>query len=336
MQQDIPEIEVIIANHLAGVADAPSTQYLNEWLAISSANRDRFEILKAIWQHRSSDPKALNKDEILERIWQKGHEDEGKKSTGKGLNFNFLSKLVAALVIFVLAPLLAFLFSRVQPERQQVEVYIIKENPASERSRFTLPDGSMVWLNSTSTLRYLENFSTNAREIELVGEAFFEVTKDSLRPFVVKSGDLSTTALGTSFNVTAYPERDMIEVSLVSGRVSIDNNVSHDQLMVLDPGMGMHYDRNTNVATQKMFDSDKVLGWKSGVLIFDGDNFLDFKWKLEHWYGVKINVHGNVPVDWQIRGRFDNEYLTSILDVISFNKNFHYQLNNKQLTLTFK
>src|SRR5690606_10278205 len=125
---------------------------------------------------------------------------------------------------------------------------------------------------------------------------------------------------GTSFNVAAYPEKDMIEVALISGKVSINDHVRRDELMVLNPGMGMRYDRQTQKATRETINADKVLAWKSGVLIFDGDNFDDFKWKIERWYDVKISVQGKVPVDWQIRGRFDNEYLTSILEVISFNK----------------
>src|SRR5690606_16871269 len=170
------------------------------------------------------------------------------------------------------APLLAILFSKIQPEKHQPEVYIVKENPASERSRFTLPDGSLVWLNCTSSLRYLESFSGNERKVELVGEAFFEVMEDSLRPFIVYSGNLSTTALGTSFNVAAYPEKDMIEVALISGKVSINDHVRRDELMVLNPGMGMRYDRQTQKAIRETINADKVLAWKSGVLIFDGDN----------------------------------------------------------------
>lgn len=332
------EIDVIIASFLAGEADEASVLKLERWLSETEENRIHFEIIKAAWKESSAEPRPINADEIFEKIWKEGTKDKNVKGSGPQRFFNYFPKVAAALIIFIIAPVIAYLLGETQKveKKQDPLVYVVKENPASQRSRFMLPDGSMVWLNCKSSLRYLQNFSTAERKVELVGEAFFEVTKDPSRPFIVYSGDLSTTALGTSFNVDAYPDKDVIEVALITGKIRIKNSESNDQLAVLDAGMGIRYDKDHESVTQNKVDQNKILAWKSGILIFDGDTFDEFRWKIEQWYDVTVEVHGRVPDNWRIRGRFDNEYLANILDVISFNKNFDYKLNDKQLTLNFK
>lgn len=339
-EKDKFDIDIILARYFANEADAETLEQLREWLSEGEENRKRFEILKAIWSERSAEPRPIStpSQETLDKIWNKAIE---KPNRDKGfysvLFFNYLSQIAATILITVIIPIALYWISTKNqvPDLQPEIAFVIKENPATQRSRFELPDGSMVWLNCKSSLRFPENFSTSSRQVELSGEAFFEVKEDSQRPFVVSSGGISTTALGTSFNVAAYPERSFIEVALITGKVKIEDIDLKSELAVLNPGAGISYNKVNNSLTTKAINADHIQAWKSGILIFDGDNYEDFVWKIKQWYDVDITTIGNVPRGWKIRGRFDNAYLTSILEVISFNKEFDYQLNNKQLTLRF-
>ncbi len=335
------DIDAVLARYFANEADTETLKRLERWLAESDDNRRQFELLKTIWQERSSEQQSINtpNQDALEKIWKKGTEHPpGRKGFFLLTFFNHLPQLAAALLIIIIVPIIGYWIT--SGNKQEVLpteiVYIVKENPATQRSRFMLPDGSMVWLNCESSLRYPENFSASVRQIELSGEAFFEVKEDSLRPFVVSSGDISTTALGTSFNVAAYPEKNTIEVALITGKVRIENLLEHNELAVLNPGLGISYNKVNNQLTRKKINTANVLAWKSGILVFDGDNYEDFIWKIKQWYDVDVTTVGRVPGNWKIRGRFDNAYLTSILDVISFNKDFSYQLKEKQLTIRFR
>jgi ferric-dicitrate binding protein FerR (iron transport regulator) len=338
--KDNVDIDEILARYFSGEADSDTLEKLNKWLDESPDHRKQFELLKSVWLERSPEPKSVNTPnrEALERIWQKGTQQNGK---GKGFfSFNIIThfpQIAAALLVVITIP---FVVHWINAHKQTEEAkpahrFITKENPATQRSRFLLPDGSMVWLNCQSSLRYPENFSSAERHIELTGEAFFEVKEDTLRPFVVTSGNISTTALGTSFNVAAYPEKAIIEVSLITGKVRIDDR-QHNELAVLDPGLGISYNKGNSKITRRKINSDDVLAWKSGVLVFDGDDYEEFVRKIKQWYGVEVTTIGNVPGNWRIRGRFDNAYLTSILEVISFNKDFKYHLDDKVLTIQFK
>jgi ferric-dicitrate binding protein FerR (iron transport regulator) len=338
--KDKIDIDVILARYFANEASAETIVQLQKWLAEGEENRRKFELLKAIWSERSAEPRSIStpNQETLDKIWNKGIE---KSKRDKGFYsiffFNYLSQIAAAFLIALIIPIAVYWINikNQAPHIQPEITYVVKENPATQRSRFEWPDGSMVWLNCKSSLRFPENFSTSHRQVELSGEAFFEVKEDSLRPFVVSSGGISTTALGTSFNVAAYPERSFIEVALITGKVKIEDKHLKSELAVLNPGAGISYNKINNSLTTKAINPEHIQAWKSGVLIFDGDNYEDFVWKIKQWYDVDITTIGNVPGNWKIRGRFDNAYLTSILDVISFNKEFNYQLKDKQLTLRF-
>lgn len=334
------DIDEILARYFANEADDESLEQLRLWLEESDKNQKQFDLLKSIWDERSAEPRSINttNQDVLNNIWKKGTEQPDK---GKGFNligfFNYLPQVAAAVLVLIIMPIAVYwITTNNQPKALPKEiVFILKENPATQRSRFMLPDGSIVWLNCKSSLRYPENFDTSTRQVELVGEAYFEIREDSLHPFIVMSENIATTALGTSFNVAAYPDKSTIEISLITGKVSVEDKNHNSERAVLNPGRGISYNKASNQLTKKKINAENILAWKSGILIFDGDNYDEFIWKIKQWYDVEITTVGNVPGNWRIRGRFDNAYLSSIMDVISFNKGFQYQLKDKQLILRF-
>jgi ferric-dicitrate binding protein FerR (iron transport regulator) len=170
--------------------------------------------------------------------------------------------------------------------------------------------------------------------VELWGEAFFEVAKDQQKPFIVEAAGIQTEALGTAFNIRAYPEDPIIGVALLEGKVRVQN-VDQVQTAVLTPGEELFASKDNTQFIRQPFKYDNTFGWKEGVLIFDGADFISFRSAIEKWYGVKVEVKGKAPDDWDIRARYQRESLKHILRDISFNKNIKFKLNHKNVLLTF-
>lgn len=217
------------------------------------------------------------------------------------------------------------------PQEPIVYREIVKSNPPGQKSRVYLPDGSVVNLNSGSYLSYTEGFH-DGRVVYLEGEAFFDVKKDSLRAFTVHSGRLSTTALGTSFNINAYGEDE--EVVLVTGQVSVTDAGSRDEIL-LDPGEKVMIKATDSTLKKERVNIAAYTYWKDGVLYFDKASMQDVIKVLERWYGVSISVEGTIPND-KCTGLFKkNEYLTNVLNVLSHSVAFNYKLNDNRVKLMF-
>ena len=212
---------------------------------------------------------------------------------------------------------------------------ITKANPSGRKSQIILPDGTKVHLNAESKLIYPEEFSDSARVVQLVGEAFFEVAEDTRRPFSVKAKNVTTTALGTRFNVNGYPETGQVHIALVSGKLRIEKDTLHSQSYLLHPGEKIMFGQKAGYGKITPFDDLHEIGWKDGILIFEDASFSEFISKLERWYGVKFLVQGTPHQTWQIEGKFDNESLEEILKGVSFTHNIQYEINGQQIKITY-
>ncbi len=210
-----------------------------------------------------------------------------------------------------------------------------KENPKIQKSRFPLPDGSIVSLNAMSSIDYVFDPQKGIREVNLIGEAFFEVKKNDKFPFVVRSGGISTRAVGTSFNVRYFPEEAKVKVALLNGKVALDaETVSlQDNNKMLKPGEKLVFDKITGVNDKVTFDPLDELAWKDGVLTFQNADFDEFIRRLEHWYGVKFLIVGKPTEKWNVNGRFKTESLEEILVGVKFTYDIEYQLNGDNVKL---
>ncbi|WP_200975998.1 FecR family protein [Echinicola sp. 20G] len=241
-------------------------------------------------------------------------------------------KIAASITIVFLLSLLTFqLFKKVPKEDViQEKIFVTKSNPSGMKTKIRLPDGSMVYLNSESSITYPKDFISD-RKITLIGEAFFEVKKDSLHPFEVKSHRLITQALGTSFNIKAF-EKEKIEVALLTGKVSVSDKVT-DQVLFLDPGEGAVVKGNSPSLKKQKIDIKFITQWMYGVLEFKKTPFPEIIKELERWYGVTITVKGDASAI-KGSGRFrDGESLDNVLDVLSYSMSFDYAISKNEVTI---
>jgi len=211
--------------------------------------------------------------------------------------------------------------------------WIEKSTAQGEKLNITLPDGSRVWLNSGSKLEFPEKFSETERYMSISGEAYFEVKKDSLRPFRVESDGFVTTAMGTSFNINTKIG-SLVKISLVTGKVSVDKNLVTEQI-ILNPGQEFNFDKVGFEKWVDNFDLEKVMAWKEGKIIFENASLPEVVQTLEDWYGVKFSLINANKVNWKYSGEYQNQILENILNSISYVENFEYEINGKNVELKF-
>lgn len=158
--------------------------------------------------------------------------------------------------------------------------------------KVTLPDGTVVWLAPESSITYPSDFSPKDRVICMNGEVFFDVMKDETRPFIVKTSHLSIEALGTSFNVSAYPDNPKIYATLQTGKIKV-NDKDDTRIWALEPDKQLVYDIMTGEADIHESDAAAVSSWRNGLLDFDEVDFIDLVLALEKYFGVTIHVYNS-------------------------------------------
>jgi len=233
---------------------------------------------------------------------------------------------VAAVVIpFVF--ILSALFYNYQPAKDQKDfVVVVKQG---NRATVTLPDQSKVWMNSNSKLVYNVG-KNNTRDVKLTGEAFFKVFKDKSRPFIVSAKNLQVEVLGTSFNLKARQGSDLIETSLVEGRVKLSgSDLSQDYY--LKPSEKAIYSNSTKSIQIVSTDNEVETAWKDNKLEFRSERFIDVIGKLEEWYGVKIKLQYPAIENDLMSGSFKDESLKTVLE--TFRIQYHIQYENKGETI---
>lgn len=205
--------------------------------------------------------------------------------------------------------------------------------PKGNRTRLVLPDGSTVWLNADSKLRYPKTFGTARREVFLEGEAFFDVVKNRQKPFLVKTQRATIRVLGTSFNVNAYPERETMETALVTGLVEIarENAPAIEEPFVLVPGEQAIYSRRTNAFTRHRADSRLSASWKDGRLRFDNEPFASVATKLERWYNVTIHLQTKDLQQERFTATVENKSLEEVLKLIGLATPIRYRIKGREV-----
>ena len=191
--------------------------------------------------------------------------------------------------------------------------------PAGSVVRYELPDNSIVWLNSQSTLKYPVRFSSKSRRVELEGEAYFEVEADPDKPFYVNTSDnLAVRVYGTRFNVTAYNDDPLIRTTLESGHVEVTvSGNGAGTALDLVPGEQATYDKATGRLEKKPVNTYEHIAWTQGRLVFRNASLGDVFKSLERKFGVRINVQGKINDTETYRATFRNESLSQIMDYLS-------------------
>ena len=270
--------------------------------------------------------KSINQIEISE--------DQEKHNTGRSIGVVW--KIAAVIALLVVTSFTFYFLTQEKGGVRQVHLSVqqmVKNNPNGVKSHIMLPDGTNVWMNAASKISYAKGFSDTSRVITLSGEAYFEVVKDKKRPFRVISGPITTTALGTSFNINSY-KKENIRVSLVTGKVDVVKKGTKAHV-TLTPGNQAVADKSG--LSVNAFFQDSTLAWKDGKIYFNDTYFEDMINVLEKWYDVKFVVKNVSEADKSMKaiGQFNNEPLENVLKVLSHSMDFEFEINEKIVTIKF-
>lgn len=310
--------------------NAPNDELEAYWRAWKEKNPDsihEFEeaaaTLKALrFKQYAVEEKAMKED------WRKV-----KAGTQKAVQQRALSKFFWAAAVMVMGAATAislFLLNQNPKENDNPPIsYIEKETQPGQKLTVQLPDGTLIKLNSGSTICYPEVFSDNLRKVKLTGEAYFEVTKDPNRPFVVEAGDITTKVLGTKFNVNGY-NPGKVEVALVEGLVEVSTEVAgKTEKKQISPGEKVSWENNRFAVDRLNLSTDT--GWKDNILSFHKSSIDEVKNTLERWYGVTIAIENAAQIPQSFNGQFQNESLANVLESIGFAMNFGYRIDSRNV-----
>lgn len=166
------------------------------------------------------------------------------------------------------------------------ELYAIS-TPRGSQYQVTLPDHTKVWLNASSSLKYPSRFGENERRVELKGEAYFEVAKNTKQPFVVMCDNQEVQVLGTKFNIAAYSSNYVIQTTLLEGKVAVSLK---DQRIYLLPGEQVMYDRNAGTVAKLNVNAERFIQWKEKYIVFDGLKLDEILHSITRWYNVDFDI----------------------------------------------
>lgn len=200
--------------------------------------------------------------------------------------------------------------------------------PAGQRARLTLQDGTEVWLNASSTLSYPSHFSEDKREVSMTGEAFFNVTENSEKPFIVSCGNVEIKVLGTQFNVYCYPQSDYLETSLIEGALKVYKKESEETAVILKPNERLTI-KEDKMEIDEMVDFSHLL-WKEGIYTFENETLLNIIEKLQLYYDVEIVVQSPALAEVIYTGKFrQRDGIDEILKIIQRIQNFNIEKDTK-------
>ena len=213
------------------------------------------------------------------------------------------------------------------------EEYNKLTTPIGGEYSLVLSDGTKVFLNADSELKYPVEFSDGKRIVDLKGEAYFEVHKDSLRPFVVRVNGAEVTVLGTSFNVNTYGDDGQIYTTLVNGAVRV-SSVKNGQAEVLKPGMQSVMDVQSGQLTVREVDVEPYVAWREGRFVFRAMTLDLIMRQLQRWYDFEVFYQNPELKDYEFRGVIKRDMdLDKVLSVIKVTTNVDFEVKGTVITI---
>lgn len=263
---------------------------------------------------------------ILYKIHYQINKNERIGSGSRKL-INYFSRIAAILIIPVT---LAFAYVAFQYSSGDELIQTIS-SPLASRTSFELPDGSKVWLNAGSCISFPAKFARNVRKVELIGQAYFDVSHDEI-PFEVNANETTVKVLGTAFDVSAY-QNENISVTLVRGKVSVNNLTGNET--ILNPGQQASVESNGKISKREVTTGDFV-SWKDNILVFNHEPLVQVVTKLERWYNLDITIGDESIKNINVTGTFKYESISEILQLLEITEPIRYTYNQNERTLILK
>lgn len=211
--------------------------------------------------------------------------------------------------------------------KEDANAFNTLSTPTGGQYNIVLADGTKVYLNTVSSIKYPTRFNGDQRMVELEGEAYFEVAKNKDKPFIVKSANQAIEVLGTHFNVHAYNNESVVKTTLLEGSVAVTYK---NQKAILKPGQQSNVADNSNRILIRKVDTEAAIAWKNGRFKFDNADLKSVMKQLERWYGIKVEYRGDVSDVRFNGGTFMNKNLSEVLKVLELS-NIKFKVEGKTI-----
>ncbi|SHI39900.1 FecR family protein [Aquimarina spongiae] len=316
-----------LIKYIKGEANPEEVKEILKWIRENKEHQKRYAILKA--KYVASNLGCLDHEDV-DLSYKKFSSKRNKRKSV------WYQTAVAA----VLLPLLIwqsytyFQNDGLIVNQDKISTVVVKNIATNYGGQKTinLPDGSTVILNSGSSISYPENFTDTLRQVTLKGEAYFDIERDVTKPFIVQTDHLKVRVLGTSFNVKSYPKDDKIETTLVSGKVEVIQEET-EAPVVLTPSQRATFHKEESDIKVDQVDSDKIVAWKQGKLVFDKTPLKQVVQDLKRKYDVEFVIESDSLLHYRYTGEFDNLSLEDVLELIKLSSSIDYKRKNNKIML---
>lgn len=340
-----------IVNYLSGELTSNDSAILNQWLEKDGHNKLLFDQFSDVW--KASTHNKLSKQIDADIAWndlQNQINIQDKKT--KNIVWHEIIRIAAVFVIALFIGGIGYYFIDQKKDIISEPQYVEYVSPLGSRSFVKLADGSKIWLNAGSTLKYKNTYGINNRELQLTGEAFFEVEKNKNLPFIVKTSEIDITALGTKFNVKAYSEEKTIETTLIEGSVKLESStVKLKENLFLKPNEKAVFTKKNQslelitqqkqtkkpIATPakpkleiiKSVEPEPIISWKDKRWVINNEKLGDLVVKLERRYDVNFIFDNDLLKEYSFGGTLEDETLEQIMEAIQFSSPIKYVIDKK-------
>ncbi len=309
-------MEVLLGRYLKGETSIAENELIERWLEENGTPNSE-------WQTLDQSNKDQWLSELFSEIKESIHANETRViALPKRQKTPWLSIAAAAAIIVISFALYLewpVLQGKVNPAQ-----FTTLNVPFNQKKQVELPDGSHVWVNAQSVLRYPKSFNGKTREVYLSGEAYFDIKHNAVKPFIIHTGNLVTTVLGTAFDIKEDKNKHTVEVTVTRGKVSVANG---DKLLgVLTPNQQISFNTSRNRVVKQNVDANLVIAWQQHELRFDDVSFSDAILQLQQHFNVNISFANEKLKACRFTGTaLNGEKLDQILKVICTFNNATYQ-----------
>lgn len=336
MEEENKHIDELIANYLTEGLDKNALDELKTWIAASAENQQYFIRQREIWFSAVSREAAsvYDKDKAFENFRNRVESQKEIQSTSRrGFSLSALWRYAAVVAIIIAVGCISYWQGEVNVKDTFADISV--EAPLGSKTKLYLPDGTLVWLNAGSRMTYSQGFGVDNRKVELEGEGYFEVKRNEKIPFFVKTKDLQLQVLGTKFNFRDYPEDHEVVVSLLEGKVGLNNLLREEKEAVLSPDERAVLNKANGLLTVESVNASNASQWTDGYLFFDEELLPDIAKELERSYNVKIHIANDSLKTFRFYGNFvrREQNIQEVLEALASTEKMQYKIEERNITI---
>jgi ferric-dicitrate binding protein FerR (iron transport regulator) len=339
----------LLEKYFKNICTEEELSFVLAWFEESARTSEAKSLLFKIWEELPDEESNLkiNFDLLLDRIHHEVNLTRSKelleeadqnliKYKRRKYFINILTRAAAILMLPVFSFGLYMSFKYQSVKHGQISVnqaYNEVYSSVDAITKVTLPDGSNVWLNHSSILKYPAIFRGDSRTVELKGEGYFEVTHNPKIPFIVKAGEIQILTTGTTFNIMAYPDEEKIETSLIDGKVELQRMGPDKKvipLLIMKPTDLAVFQKFNNEIYTRTINDERYFSWKDGKLVFNKEPLGEVVKKLSRWFNVDIQVKDPELLKITYTGTFVHETLPQVMELMALVSPVSYSISDRK------